>query len=120
MTEIPERKDEASTIPSKVCFVTIGATASFDRLLRAVLQSPFLEALHNAEYTHLTLQYGKEGGKAIYDDFIATEWETVKENFGIEISGFGFNTTGLGQEMRMAKGDSETGSKEGVVISHAG
>ena len=106
--------------PSKVCFVTIGATASFDELLRAVFEGPFLQALHNEKYTGLVIQYGKEEGKTIYNGFCATERENVQQKLGIEITGFDFNTTGLGQEMRKAKGDRSTSSEEGLVISHAG
>ncbi len=120
MTGIPTTRLEGHTTPSKVCFVTIGATASFDRLLKAVLEKSFLEALHDENYTDLVLQYGKEEGKAIYDDFIASERDNVKQNVGIEITGFDFNAHGLGQEMRRAKGDAKIGSEEGLVISHAG
>lgn len=104
----------------KICFVTIGATASFDRLLSAVLETPFLHALHNAKYTGLLIQYGKEGGKTIYDEFVTTQGEILRQDPGLEITGFDFNTNGLGQEMRKAKGDPSTGSEEGLVISHAG
>jgi beta-1,4-N-acetylglucosaminyltransferase len=106
--------------PSKVCFVTIGATASFDRLLSAVFESPFLQALHDGNYTGLIIQYGKEGGKTIYDEFVATKRESVHQELAVEVTGFDFNTNGLGQEMRKAKGDPTTGSEEGLVISHAG
>ena len=118
MTGGPDSNNGAK--PSKVCFVTIGATASFDRLLSAVLESPFLQALHNAKYTGLSIQYGKEGGKTIYDEFVTTQHEIVRQDLGIELTGFDFNTSGLGQEMRKAKGDPSTGSEEGLVISHAG
>lgn len=120
MTEISKTSHGAQTRTSKVCFVTIGATASFDKLVKAVLERSFLQALHDAGYTNLVLQYGKDGGKAIYDGFIATERDGVKRNIGIKVTGFDFNNTGLGQEMRMAKGDPRTGSEEGLVISHAG
>jgi beta-1,4-N-acetylglucosaminyltransferase len=120
MTEAFDDEYEANRKPSKVCFVTIGATASFDKLLKAVLERSFLEALYDAEYTDLVIQYGKEGGKAIYDRFISTDGERVKQNGGPEITGFDFNTNGLGQEMRKTKGDPRIGSKEGLVVSHAG
>ena len=120
MTGASTTDHEAYTRPSKVCFVTIGATASFDKLLEAVLEKPFLEALHEAGYTNLIVQYGKEGGKAIYDGLTATERDSIMRKMGIDIAGFDFNTKGLGQEMRIAKGDPQTGGEEGVVISHAG
>ncbi|KAI9813616.1 MAG: N-acetylglucosaminyldiphosphodolichol N-acetylglucosaminyltransferase catalytic subunit alg13 [Pycnora praestabilis] len=100
--------------PKKVCFVTIGATASFDSLLKAVLDHSFLETLRDAGYTDLLLQYGKEG-QAIFNDFF--QYRDV-QGCGISIDGFDFNRKGLGQEMRAAKGEGT--SVEGVVISHAG
>lgn len=120
MTDTTVTSHEAHTTTSKVCFVTIGATASFDKLLEAVLKKAFLEALHHADYTDVIIQYGKEGGKAIYDRFNATERDYVERYLGIEVTGFDFNTKGLGQEMRRAKGDAQTGSREGLVVSHAG
>ena len=120
MTRDPKANHGADTKPSKVCFVTIGATASFDRLLGAVLETPFLEALHHAKYTGLIVQYGKEGGRTIYDEFVAKDRGSVQQNLGIEITGFDFKINGIEQYMRMAKGDRSTGSEEGLVISHAG
>ncbi|KAF7508422.1 hypothetical protein GJ744_009275 [Endocarpon pusillum] len=120
MTEASTINYEATKKPCKVCFVTIGATASFDKLLKAVLDDPFLEALRRAEYTELLIQYGKEEGKAIYESFISREHDNVKRTCGINIAGFDFNTNGLGEQMRKAKGHPGNGSKEGLVISHAG
>lgn len=104
----------------KICFVTIGATASFDRLLRAVLERSFLEALHHADYTGLIVQYGKEGGKAIYEGFLARDGGKVQEKLGIEITGFDFKVNGIEQDMHIAKGIPGNGSDGGLVISHAG
>jgi beta-1,4-N-acetylglucosaminyltransferase len=120
MTEAFDNEYAATRKPSKVCFVTIGATASFDKLLKAVLERSFLEALHDAKYTDLIIQYGKEGGKALYDRFISANGERVKQDTGLEITGFDFNTNGLDQEMRKAKGDPKISNKEGLVVSHAG
>ena len=95
----------------KVCFVTIGATASFDSLLRAAVHPSFLDALKECGYTDLRLQYGKTG-KGILQ-------EAKRQKIsGLELTGFDFNKQGLGAEMRAAKG--EDGRVEGVVISHAG
>lgn len=105
---------------SKVCFVTIGATASFDKLLKAVFERSFLQALQDAKYTNLVIQYGKEGGKAIYNHFMSTGRDGLKKDIGIEVTGFDFNVNGLGEEMRNAKGDRRAGGEEGLVISHAG
>ena len=98
----------------KVCFVTIGATAAFDELLRAVLASRFLQALQASGYTTLSLQYGKNG-QHILADLDATA-QTKKHD--IEVTGFDFNKQGLGREMWAAKAGADR--EEGVVISHAG
>jgi beta-1,4-N-acetylglucosaminyltransferase len=101
----------------KVCFVTIGATAAFDSLIKAALSPPFLGALQASGYTDLVLQHGEEG-RAILEDFDATDWIDIKATYGLTISGFDFKKQGLGQEMSAAKG--QNGGAEGVVISHAG
>ena len=99
--------------PQKVCFVTVGATASFDALIQATLSPPFLEALKSYNYTHLRLQHGKDGQKVL------EQFDTTNRGVqDINISGFDFNKQGLGAEMRAAKG--EGNRVEGVVVSHAG
>lgn len=101
----------------KLCFVTIGATASFDALVQEVLTDRFLEALRDASYSDLLLQHGMEGGK-ILEDFRRKSTSESRQLHDLNISGFDFNKAGLGQEMRAAKGGN--GTTEGVVISHAG
>ncbi|KAL8642210.1 MAG: hypothetical protein Q9228_001086 [Teloschistes exilis] len=98
----------------RVCFVTIGATAAFDQLLKAVLTPDFLQALQALNYTTLSLQYGKNGAKILED----RESSANSNSYGIEITGFDFNRKGLGQEMWCCKAGEERA--EGVVISHAG
>lgn len=102
---------------NKLCFVTIGATASFDSLIAAALSPQFLETLRDAGYTDLLLQHGEEGGK-IFEDFVLEHRHDSPGRFGLNINGFGFNKRGLGWEMKAAKGGE--GAVEGVVISHAG
>ncbi|CAD6590888.1 MAG: N-acetylglucosaminyldiphosphodolichol N-acetylglucosaminyltransferase catalytic subunit alg13 [Alectoria sarmentosa] len=103
--------------PQKVCFVTVGATASFDSLIRASLSPPFLEALKTYHYTELRLQHGKDEQK-IMEDFMGGYDTSSEEGQDLLVGGFDFNKQGLGSEMRAAKGESE--GIEGVVISHAG
>ncbi|KAL8694022.1 MAG: hypothetical protein Q9218_001260 [Villophora microphyllina] len=98
----------------RVCFVTIGATAAFDQLLKAVLTPEFLQALQALGYTTLSLQYGKNGAKILAE----SEASRQAKGYGIELSGFDFNEQGLGQEMWCCK--AAEGRTEGVVISHAG
>lgn len=100
----------------RVCFVTIGATASFEALLRATLNPAFLEALEQYGYTDLRVQHGKDG-RLIMQQFI-DQHPRKDISHTVNISGFDFNKQGLGQEMQAAKG--QNGTREGVVISHAG
>lgn len=101
----------------RTCFVTIGATARFDSLIKAVLSPPFLQSLHDSGYTALMLQHGTEGSQ-IYNEFIAANKGGSEGRYGLDISGFDFNKRGLGAEMQAAKGRADMA--EGVVISHAG
>lgn len=106
-----------SSTPGKLCFVTIGATASFDSLIKATLSLDFLDALRTSGYTDLLLQHGTEGG-SILQDFLSSSGAILDKQCGINIKGFDFNKQGLGVEMRAAKGSDD--EAEGVVISHAG
>ena len=103
--------------PQKVCFVTVGATASFDSLIEATLSPPFLEALKTHGYTDLRLQHGKDGQRLL-EEFRRSNDTTHAEVPRLSISGFDFKKEGLGSDMRAAKG--EGNSVEGVVVSHAG
>ena len=99
----------------KLCFVTIGATANFDSLVDACLTLDFLQALQNARYTHLLVQYGKE----YREKFIARKAEIWRScGSMIDISGYDFKSSGILSDMRAAKG--HYGGVEGAVISHAG
>jgi len=98
---------------SKHCFVTVGATASFHELVKAVLAPPFLKALQAQSYTDLVIQYGIDGKKT-YDSAVAAAGST-----GVNITGFELDKAGLGRYMRQAKGSGKE-AQEGVVISHAG
>ena len=103
----------------KTCFVTIGATAAFNSLLKAALEPSFIQALHDAKYTDLLLQYGSDG-KAIFDKGVSEHGDDYKQRLGVQLSGFDFKKAGLAVEMRLAKGANRLGNEEGVVISHAG
>ena len=99
--------------PRKVCFVTIGATASFASLIRAVLSSAFFAALHANNYTELVVQYGADG-----DPLYTRRLREIENKVGIKVHGFGLDQRGLGPYMRLAK--TGEGGIEGVVVSHAG
>lgn len=108
--------------PTKRCFVTVGATASFTSLIQNVLQPTFLQALKQHKYTELRIQYGKNGKKT-FDDYFWVLSDDFKESLGIQITGFEFNKTGLKEEVLAAKRvytTSQMDGVEGCVISHAG
>ena len=110
--------DDSTRPPKgKRCFVTIGATAGFNSLVQAALEPQFLRALRDAQYTKLRIQYGEEG-EQIFNEKVGTSDSQIEDQYGIEVSGFDFNRSGLEGEMKAAKGSSAT--TEGTVISHAG
>lgn len=96
----------------KLCFVTVGATASFEKLLKAVLTSEFLETLAERQYTHLLIQYGYDG-KEIFNDFL----DSGTSCHGITLGGFGFKPS-IERDMIMTTERED--QKRGLIISHAG
>ncbi|CAG7934695.1 unnamed protein product [Penicillium olsonii] len=98
----------------KLCFVTVGATASFEKLLEQVLSSAFLEALAQRHYTHLLLQYGKDGEK-VYNEFLASG----KSHHGLTVGGFDFKPS-IEPEMIMTTERKQAQQERGLIISHAG
>ncbi|KAL2862853.1 N-acetylglucosaminyldiphosphodolichol N-acetylglucosaminyltransferase catalytic subunit ALG13 [Aspergillus lucknowensis] len=105
--------------PRKLCFVTVGATASFHLLLESVLSAEFLDALQKHGYTNLLIQYGKDG-QALFDDFAAKHPPGHPIYHGITVDGFDFKHAGLDNELRLAKAMPSENRSGGVVISHAG
>ena len=108
----------ATLTQQKTCFVTIGATASFDSLIKEVLSSAFGAALEAHGYTSLLVQYG-QGGDKLYEQCLQKLNAARNEN-ALRISGFDLDTAGLGRYMRQAKGVGIKDGSEGIVISHAG
>ncbi|PKX92449.1 N-acetylglucosaminyldiphosphodolichol N-acetylglucosaminyltransferase catalytic subunit ALG13 [Aspergillus novofumigatus IBT 16806] len=102
----------------KVCFVTVGATASFEELVRAALDPSFVTALEKNGYSHLLVQYGKNA--AIYDNFLKQYPPERRPWRRIDIGGFSFHEHGLGGEFALAQADISKGRSGGLVISHAG
>lgn len=101
----------------RFCFVTTGATADFDSLVRAILSPAFLEALEEDGYTDLVIQHGSSGAR-IFDELIAANPKISHDRHRLRISGFDFKKEGLSADMEFVKG--EEGRLQGVVISHAG
>lgn len=95
----------------KLCFVTIGATAAFDALIKAVLSIEVLRALAKAGYSKVLIQYGKDG-KKLFEELVAGNSDT--KELGISVEGFDFDRDGLSRYMTTAR------DAGGVVISHAG
>ncbi|KEF62989.1 uncharacterized protein A1O9_00964 [Exophiala aquamarina CBS 119918] len=106
-----------SKTAGKRCFVTIGATAPFDSLIRAVLHPDFIGALHAAGYVELRVQYGSHEGETIFQSRLK-ELATSVDDRRLEITGFGFNKYGLRDEISAVQGFTE--ESQGMVISHAG
>lgn len=98
---------------SKLCFLTVGATASFSALIEAAVSPAFLTALQSQGYTELSVQYGQDG-RELFEKCKANAQNTSK----LTVTGFDLDKVGLGRHMRRAKGGKD--AVEGVVISHAG
>ncbi|PYH84118.1 family 28 putative glycosyltransferase [Aspergillus uvarum CBS 121591] len=103
----------------KFCFVTVGATASFNLLIQSILEQPFLRELRAHGYTNLLVQYGKEG-KILFDEFLRQYPPGSEGQHGLLIDGFDFNPDGLDNEMRLAKAWPSEGRVGGLIVSHAG
>jgi len=101
---------------TKLCFLTVGATASFSALIEAAVSPPFLAALEAQGYTELSVQYGQDG-KNLFEKCKAAAQSTSPK---VKVTGFDLDRLGLGKHMRRAKGGSTKEAVEGVVISHAG
>ncbi|KAE9961434.1 hypothetical protein BLS_002109 [Venturia inaequalis] len=102
----------------KVIFVTIGATASFPSLIRAVLSPSFLHAASSHGYTELIIQFGR-GGEALFRESCV---QAQKEGpYGLTVEGFDLTDDMMG-EMRVVKasGRESREREEGVVLCHAG
>lgn len=105
--------------PVKLCFVTVGATAPFNSLVREVLSVPFLTALQKQDYTHLLVQFGSLGFH-VFEELKSADGLDTKEQLGVTVEGFDFNVDGLKQEMMAVKASPESNRLEGMIISHAG
>lgn len=101
----------------KLCFVTVGATASFEKLVQAVLHESFLAELEKHKFTRLLIQYGK-GGQHIFDAYRA-EYESGNIDHGVEIGGFELRPN-MTPYLRMVQDDPTNFQELGMVISHAG
>lgn len=110
-------KTACGSRPGKACFITVGATAPFDELVKAALCTSFLDALIKHNFTDLIIQWGNVE-LATLRTLCQDAQAGNLDRDGLRVRGFDFNRIGLGQEMRATK--QNPGGVEGVVISHAG
>lgn len=94
----------------KRLFITIGATAPFNTLICAALSHAFLQALSDAAYTELRVQHGDQGVHILGE----ADLSNIKQRYGITVTGFDFNKSGLEGELKELK------NTNGAVVSHAG
>lgn len=104
----------------KLCFVTVGATASFKKLIYHVFTDEFLTALKEGGFTHLLVQYGKDGER-FYNDFLDRNpsGSAYLRDLGLSIGGFDFKPS-LDTYFAMAAKIYQENQEQGLVISHAG
>ncbi|KAJ6135370.1 hypothetical protein N7512_000530 [Penicillium capsulatum] len=102
----------------KVCFVTVGATAGFDELLRNVLSDTFITALKNCGFTHLMVQYGAHG-QQIFTEFLEAHPEGCEKLQNLGVGGFDFKPS-LDPYFAMAVKNPRKSQELGLVVSHGG
>jgi beta-1,4-N-acetylglucosaminyltransferase len=103
------------TSDSKLCFVTMGATAPFNDLIESVLSPSCLDTLLESGFTHLLVQYGS--ARDVYEQFSALArayMQETKAKRDLIIDGIGFNPDGLQAQFQLVQ------RSKGLVISHAG
>jgi beta-1,4-N-acetylglucosaminyltransferase len=66
----------------------------------------------------LIVQYGADGD-ALFQSLLQDVASSEKGS-GVNISGFGLDTNGLGEYMKLAKTGGDGSGAEGLVVSHAG
>jgi beta-1,4-N-acetylglucosaminyltransferase len=65
------------------------------------------------------VQYGQQG-EQLFEEFKQKNELEVKEKYGLNLSGFSFNLSGLKREILSVKANPSVGREEGLIISHAG
>ncbi|KAJ5109204.1 family 28 glycosyltransferase [Penicillium angulare] len=113
--------------PIKLCFVTVGATASFERLVEEVLDEAFFKTLANNKFTHLIVQYGKDT-KVLVNELLDKNPNNSPGRHGIILNTFDF-APDLSRYMGMAMERPPQGMEDrpvvqkqklGLIITHAG
>ena len=116
--ETKSLRNSNKKLPQKHALVTTGATASFDSLVRAVLDPNFLKDLRMAGYTNLTVQHGKDKNN-IVKEFNRQYPAGCNERHGVSVETFDFKRDGLFQDLMAAQGR-DPDAVPGMVITHAG
>lgn len=99
----------------KVCFVTTGATAPFTLLIESVLNPSSVDALVEAGFTDLLIQYGTAQKAFENRAGVARARLVLKSpNATLNIEGMAFNARGLHEQFVRVQ------ESKGLVISHAG
>lgn len=131
MAELPLGEEGDSR---KLAFITIGATATFEGLIRAALSPDFFQTLKSHGYDDLLIQYGNDRQLFMQilssDEFSGLQSAILDPTLpipdvfitgvGVRVMGFDFRPSGLKHEMLAAAGRLAPWRKEGCVISHAG
>ncbi|KAG0645904.1 UDP-N-acetylglucosamine transferase subunit alg13 [Hyphodiscus hymeniophilus] len=109
-------KEERAEKPKsrKQCLITVGATATFEQLIRATLSVSVVEKLMEKGFSHVSYQCGDSF--ALFNELLPEERE---KQLLFKVEKFAFKPKGLGEEIRKCK-KVDGQSEEGLVISHAG
>ncbi|KAK0703219.1 hypothetical protein B0T26DRAFT_492475 [Lasiosphaeria miniovina] len=97
---------------SRLCFVTVGATAGFRQLLAEIIKPEFLQRLAHYKFRRLEVQCGPD-----YDWF-AEQVEALPDDYGIDIRSFTYTKN---MSLCYVRCRGEAGLRlAGCVITHAG
>lgn len=100
-----------------ICYVTVGATASFNQLLEAVLHQPVIDLLHSLGFRGIIVQYGETGSehyRSLIDRLDPASISQTK----VWAQGQAFYPSLT--EIVMSVRTLSTGRPRAIVISHAG
>jgi hypothetical protein len=104
---------------TKMCFVTVGATAAFDELIEELVSERCLKVLVDLGYTWVTIQCGYSGAQLAEDCFKNLfPSSNGLEPDHISVAAFNFTDGPMTNLMRYVKAGPDR--DEGMIITHAG
>ncbi|KAI5295699.1 N-acetylglucosaminyldiphosphodolichol N-acetylglucosaminyltransferase catalytic subunit alg13 [Ascosphaera acerosa] len=106
----------AVTTRRKYCFVTVGATASFDAVATEMLSAPVLTVLAQLGYTHVVIQHGL-CGEDVKRRLV--ELGGSSASAGLIVQAYDFKSD-LEDDLLQVQENACVGVQQGVVVSHAG